>query len=219
MYTTFIFDLDGTLLDTKIGIINAVKITINQLNLEKLSEDILEAFIGPPMHESMEKYFHLDKKTAMEYANIFKSNYKRYSLYEAQLYDGIENLLIRLKNRNYKLAVATSKTHENARLLLQKYDILKYFDFAIGTDLECKLSKTDLVQKCIDFLQVVPKKCVLIGDSPADAKGAKNIGISFIGVTYGFGFKSEEEIKQYNPIFIANSPNEILEFIKNKANT
>ncbi|MCD7739770.1 MAG: HAD hydrolase-like protein, partial [Candidatus Gastranaerophilales bacterium] len=57
-------------------------------------------------------------------------------------------------------------------------------------------------------------KVVMIGDSYHDAEAAGDLGIDFIGVTYGFGFKNEEEVRKYNPIFTANSANGIIEYMK-----
>ena len=103
MYSTIIFDLDGTLLDTTQGVINAVKRMIEQMNLQELPMDTLKEFVGPPMQDSLKRYYKMSDKEALENTNIFRDFYKRYSLFEAKLYDGIYELLTELKNRNINL--------------------------------------------------------------------------------------------------------------------
>ena len=101
-YKYILFDLDGTLLDTTCGVIKAVKITLQQEHLV-LNEDLLPNFVGPPMQESMMKYFNVDKDTGLKLANIFRKNYKEYCLFDASIYNGIIDVLEILKHNNIKL--------------------------------------------------------------------------------------------------------------------
>lgn len=202
MYKNILFDLDGTLLDTSIGVLKAVKVTILQLDLKMPSNEILQKFVGPPMQESFEKYFNLSKMEALKTANIFREIYKD-SLYEAKIYDGAIELLERLKAKNCKIAIATNKSHDNAINILRKFNILDFCDYAKGSDLEGKLTKTDIVKECLCHLKAKKEESVLIGDSIVDAKGAKESNIDFIAMLYGFGFKSNSDLNniQYKKSF------------------
>lgn len=212
MYKTIIFDLDGTLLDTGIGVKNAVKITISQLGLPKQPSGIIERFVGPPMQESFVKYFGMSNNVALEYANLFRKNYKQYTLLQAEVYPGIMELLDTLKNMKKKLAVATNKSHENAYLLLNHYGIAEKCDYIKGSDLEGKLSKTDILQDCIEYLNVDSRSAVLIGDSSYDAEAARAIGLDFVAVTYGFGFKKEDDYSKSGYTHICNNVKELGKF-------
>lgn len=194
MYSTILFDLDGTLLDTTIGVIDAVKITIEQYGFTMPSDEILKSFVGPPMQKSMAEKFNLDKETALKAANDFRANYKKYSLYKAELYPGVIEMLEMLHNKNFQIAIATNKSHENAEGIIKHFGIDKYCDFYMGSDLSGKLTKVDIVEKCIEVLNSDKVRTVLIGDSEFDSVGAKQAGIDFIGVTYGFGFKTHNDI-------------------------
>lgn len=213
MYKTILFDLDGTLLNTTIGILKAVKITIGQLNLPMLSDDILKAIVGPPIQNSFEKYFGMDKETALTSANLFRANYKKNSLFDAQLYPGIIDLLESLKKNNFQIAVATNKSHENAMMILEKFGIIGFCDFAMGSDLEGKLEKSDILEHCINHLGAEKKDCLLIGDSDADALGAQKAQIDFLAVTYGFGFKSAKDAERFNPVAVFNSTEALKNYV------
>ncbi len=195
MYNTILFDLDGTLLDTTNGVVDAVKITIEDYGFEMPSEEILKTFVGPPMQKSMAEKFNLDEAYALKVANKFRANYKKYSLYNAELYPGIIKMFNRLKSNGFKLAIATNKSHENAEGIIKHFGLNKYCDFYMGSDLAGKLNKADIVEKCIEVLNADKKRTVLIGDSEFDSVGAAQAGIDFIGVTYGFGYKCAEDVK------------------------
>ncbi|EAI2862152.1 HAD-IA family hydrolase [Campylobacter jejuni] len=198
-YKNILWDLDGTLLDTNIGVIKAVRKTIEMLHYDMPNDEKLKKFVGPPMQESFEKYFGLSQEEALKNANIFREFYKDY-LYEAKHYNGVLESLQRLKERNFKIAIATNKSHENAINILEKFGILKFCDFAKGSDLKGELTKTDIVKECLNYLNAKQEESVLIGDSIADAKGAKENNIDFIAVLYGFGFKSAEDLKDIQHI-------------------
>ena len=141
MYKTVIFDLDGTLLDSTVGIIDAVKITLGELGLECPPDDVLKTFIGPPIQDSFSRQFGLDKESAMKYADMFRANYRKYSMFRATLYNGVLELLESLKNSGRKVAVATYKSHDNAMAVLEHFGILRFCDYALGSDAEGKMSK------------------------------------------------------------------------------
>lgn len=212
-YRTVIFDLDGTLLDTTEGVVSAVIRTIKSCNLTMPDQEILKQFVGPPMQRSMEKWFGLDAEKALEIANIFRRNYKAYSLLNAEIYDGILELLERLQEEDHQLAVATNKSHENAIKILKGFSLIDYFEYACGSDLQGKLSKSDIVDRCIDRLNTSREETVFIGDSSIDLKAAEEVGIDFIAVTYGFGFDRGEMIQSNRCIAVADTVSEIADVI------
>lgn len=189
MYKAIIWDLDGTLLDSSRGVVYAVKYTIKELGLEMPGENTIREFVGPPMQLSFEKYFKMEKKDALEAANKFRFYYKTHSLFMADLYPETLNTLKYLKANGYKMAVATNKSHDNAINILRHFGISEYCDYMMGTDLEGKLKKADIIERCLKELQISSDEAVYIGDSLFDLEGAEKTGMDFIGVTYGFGFR------------------------------
>ena len=216
-YRFILFDLDGTLLDTSKGVISAVKKTIKALNLKALDDETLKCFVGPVMQESFIKHYGMDKNEALKSANLFREIYTK-SLFDAQLYDGILELLKDLKAQNVKLAVATNKSHDNAMKILAKFEILSLCDFAMGSDLDGKLTKIDIVNECLKNLNATKIESCLIGDSEVDLKGALENDIDFLAVLWGFGFNGKDELldKKYKAAF--ESVNELSKFLKEQKN-
>ncbi len=193
MYQAVVFDLDGTLLDTTSGVIYAVEYTIKELGLPMKEDSVLKTFVGPPMQLSFATHYGMEKDKALECANLFRKNYKEQSLLKAELYSGALEFLEYLKNKGYKLLVATNKSHENAMQILEHFGVAPYCEFMMGSDLGGKLKKADIIEQCLQAVNVAPQNAVYIGDSIFDYEGAQKVGMDFIGVTYGFGFRKGEQ--------------------------
>lgn len=212
-YKTVLFDLDGTLIDTTKGVINAVKKTIVENGFVMPDEEKLTEFVGPPMQKTMGEQFGLNSRKALEVANEFRSNYKKHYLFQASVYEGILPLIMDMREAKYNIAVATNKSHQNAVDILDKFGIAEYCNYIRGSDLEGKLSKNDIIDLCIEKIGCKKEEVVLIGDSIFDLKGAEKSEIDFVGVTYGFGFKIGEPINSNRCVYIANNVEELRAYL------
>lgn len=213
MIKAVLFDLDGTLLDTSEGIKHSVRHTISVMGYKPLSEETILKFVGPPIQNSLMDYCGVDSEEAQRGANVFREFYKSHALFEAVPYDGIMGVLESLKNKGIKIGVATYKREDYAIDLLKHFGIDKFCDVIHGADNENQLTKSDIIRMCINELNFHQNKVVLIGDTIHDAKGAMNEAISFLGVSYGFGFKSADEINCYPNIGCAHNTYELLRYI------
>lgn len=204
-YDIAVFDVDGTLLDTTEGVLAAVIYTIKKHNLPLLSEEQLKTFIGPPVQDSFQKYYQLGEKENQKLAECFRDRYKNFDLLKAVPYPGIFETMDVLYENNIKIAVATYKREDYAIKLLKHFKFDKYTNIMYGADNFNKLKKKDIIIKCMEDLGVTDySKAVMIGDTDNDAIGADKIGMNFLGVTYGFGFKSSNDVKQYPSIGSVN---------------
>lgn len=194
-YNCVIFDLDGTLMDTSIGVLKSVKYTIDKMKFEELSEEELRLFIGPPIQNSFRNKYRLDDNKTNEAALMFRNSYKEKFLYDAEVYPGVIELLSYLRSNNILTMVATYKREDYTLMLLEHFGLNKYFDFIKGSDMEGQLTKTDIVNLCIEKSGQNKDNIVLIGDTKHDELGAKEAKIDFIAVTYGFGFKKGEKVE------------------------
>lgn len=200
-YDIAVFDVDGTLLDTTEGVLAAVIYTIKKHNLPLLSEEQLKTFIGPPVQDSFQKYYQLGEKENQKLAECFRDRYKNFDLLKAVPYPGIFETMDVLYENNIKIAVATYKRQDYAIKLLKHFKFDKYTNIMYGADNFNKLKKKDIIIKCMKDLGVTDySKAVMIGDTDNDAIGADKIGMNFLGVTYGFGFKNAIDVKQYPSI-------------------
>lgn len=208
-----IFDVDGTLLDTTEGIAAAVEYTIAQAGLGKLTDREIRTFIGPPIQESFQRIYGIQGEKLQELATIFRNRYKDYELLRAKPYTGIYEVLNRLSLSGMQLAVATYKRQDYAETLLKHFKFDRYTKVIYGADHENQLKKADIIQKCLLDMAVEAAQTVMIGDSSYDAVGAAQAGMDFIGVTYGFGFFSQDEIMQYMAAGGVDKPIELLDYL------
>ena len=209
-----VFDVDGTLLDTAEGVMSAVKYAINTWGLPPLGEEELKAFIGPPVQNSFVRHYGMKKEEAQQLADIFRRRYKDEDLLKAAPYEGIYQVFEKLKGNGILLAVATYKRQDYARRILEHFGFHRYTDILYGADNQNKLKKKDIIEKCLNDLGIHDySQAVMVGDSDNDAVGAEELGMGFIGVTYGFGFKDQEDVMGYHADGCAAHPEDIAEII------
>lgn len=209
-YLGILFDLDGTLLDTAEGVKNAVMLTHKELGMDVPDEITLHRFVGPPMQDSFIREYGFSIEKAQRAADIFRKNYMEKSLYLAVMYPGVLQTLDFLRGQSYKIGVATYKREDYAINLLKYFGIADYCDVIHGGDNFNLRKKADIVNMCIDEMKILDRsKVILVGDSEYDAAGAEHAGVSFWGVTYGYGFNDDNYADLYKAVGWGNSIEEI----------
>lgn len=202
-----IFDVDGTLLNTTSGIINAVKYVVEQCKLTDLSKVDLESFVAySPLKAAFVHYCGVTEHDAIKCCSLYKEYYKEHAKHETQVYDGVEDMLEMLKRTGYRLGVATFKDEENAKNLLKRFQLDQYFDYIAGNQYEKNQTKTDILVRCAENMKLHSSQIYFIGDTEGDKQAAEEAKARFVGVNYGFGFR--------NVLGYANSPEEIPELLE-----
>lgn len=201
------FDLDGTIIDSSEGIINAFKYAVNCLNLEYKSE--IEHMIGIPIGEVFDKVYNLRSIEIEKAIKKYREYYTEKGINENTIYGGIKELLEKLRKSGKKLIIATSKPTVFTQRILQHYNIISYFDFVSGATLDkSRQKKSDVINYAIKNLETIKlDESIMIGDRAEDIKGAKVNNIKSVGVLYGFGNK--EELEDAGADFIANDIKEL----------
>ncbi|XME02991.1 HAD family hydrolase [Lachnospiraceae bacterium C1.1] len=216
-YKAALFDMDGTLFNTKRGIVKALRMAIEEYGLEPLKESEEEQFIGPPIQKTVESFYKISEERAIECADLFRKYYREKDfVIECDLYDGMTDCLKKLKDNGVKLGIASLKKEDMVLRICDTYNITGYFDSIHGTDARDNLSKSDIIHICMNESGISENsEAVMIGDTRFDAMGAEEAGVPFLGVTYGFGFHSAEDVNAYKNIGAAASPMSITEFFIN----
>ena len=209
-YQYILFDLDGTLTDPGVGIINSVRYALKQYGLDG-DPKFLRRFIGPPLIDSFIKYYGFDEVKAREAVAYYREYYGPRGIFENQLYPGIPKLLQTLFERGKKLALATSKPTVYARQILAHFQIDRYFaeELLIGSYLDGRRTKkAEVIAAALALLPPEKAKTVMVGDRKFDVVGARANGIAAIAVTYGYGERAELEAA--GPTHFAHTVPELL---------
>lgn len=208
-YGCAIFDLDGTLLNTELGIIKSLCEMTAQCHLPQIPTECYSRFIGPPIEQSVQEYFSVDQTLAEHAAGLFRETYKSKYLFDAEPYNGVDVLLKQLVEIGIRCAIATNKRHEYAVPLLKHFGLDKFCHPCVGTVEGILTTKDSVIRQCLFELGGAYDKAVYIGDTVHDKRGADIVGIDFIGITWGFGFKPGD-----NTILTADAPDELLNLIE-----
>lgn len=207
-----IFDLDGTLVDTSEGILHSVVDTISYFDYVQLNNEDLMTFMGGSIYDSFHRFFPDTDSSLM--VSYFRKRYSEVHFNEAKPYDGISVVLKQLYEDGVKIGVATFKREDLARKLLKSYPFCKYINVICGSDSDGLLTKLDIIENCLKTLHVSDRQnAIMVGDALNDAKASDLAGIPFLGVTYGYGFKSKEDFFNIPNIGYANNTKELLNII------
>ncbi len=196
MYQYILFDLDGTLTDPKEGITKCVQYALKYLGIEADTEDLVD-FIGPPLLESFQKYYHLDDEQGHTALKKYRERFSDIGIFENGVYPGIRELLSKLKEQGRKIALATSKPGVYAERILEKYELLPYFDVVVGSELDGRRTdKGEVITEALRQLKILDEqkeKALMIGDRLHDMVGAGKNQIDKLGVYYGYAHHGELE--------------------------
>ena len=200
-YKYFLFDLDGTLTDPKEGITKSVAYALKSYGIEVEDLDTLCKFIGPPLKDSFVKFYGFSEEQGYEAVEKYREYFKPHGVYENKVYDGVDKLLADLKDCGKMVVLATSKPTVFANVILEHFDLKKYYDVISGSELDgVRVKKGDVIAYALEQIAKIEgvdsidrTLAVMIGDREHDILGAKENGLDSIGVLYGYGDRAEHE--------------------------
>jgi phosphoglycolate phosphatase len=204
-----LFDLDGTLTDSKIGITKSVQYALSKFNIREDNLDNLESFIGPPLSESFQKHYGFEPSQAQHAVDLYREYFSTSGMYENEVYPGIPDLLADLKSKGKQLIVATSKPTVFANQILTAFNLNQYFTTVVGSHLDgTRTSKTEIIAHALSSLEESKdNSVVMVGDREHDIIGAQGNAIDSIAVTYGYGLLLE--LQRANPTYFAHAVEDI----------
>lgn len=213
MYNTVLFDLDGTLTDSEPGIINSIKYALKKYGIKIENKADLRKFLGPPLVESFKQFCGFSEEKAEQAVEFYREYFREKGIFENNVYQGVVELLESLKAQNKKLIVATSKPEPFTYRILEHFDLLKYFDFVAGSNMDnTRCKKDEVIAYALNSCSITDlQSVVMIGDREHDIIGANKVGIASIGVLYGYG--DLQELKAAGATYIANNTQEIYKIV------
>ena len=212
MYDTILFDLDGTLTDSGLGITKAVQYALGQMGHPVPARESLFTFIGPPLHVSFRKHYGMDEATAAEAVRQFRVYYNVMGgILENEVYPGIRELLADLKKAGKRLLIATSKPQAAAELVMHHFGLDEWVPEIVGGTDDTRNTKGKVIAYTIREYGIDPKTAIMVGDREHDIHGAAENGIPAIGITWGYGDRAE--LEGAGAAAVCDTPTETVQYI------
>ena len=203
-YKRIIWDIDGVLLRTDKGVIDAVNYILIAHNHPVLTSKQTEKLLATSrIQDALRDIFNTSDDDALVLANEYRAIYQERFLYEAELYPHILDILKSFYEMGCMQAITTNKHRKYAPLICHHFGLDQYCNPIIGHDGQNQTTKSQLLYQCLEIIG--SRDAVMIGDTVGDKEAAAAMKIDFIGVNYGYGF---HDVPGY-----ANSPKEILSLL------
>jgi len=202
---TLFFDLDGTLVDSEAGIVGSIRHAFAELGRTAPEPQQLRAWIGPPLRDSFNDYFHGDPPLVEQALSLYRERYDAQGWREHTVFPAIGAAVAALAAAGHRFAVVTSKNERFARRIVETLPFAAQFEEIVGaSDDGQRRFKPDLVAEALRRLSLQPAQCVMIGDRRMDIEGANHHGMRSIGVLWGFG--DAAELRQAGASALAEVP-------------
>jgi phosphoglycolate phosphatase len=208
-----IFDLDGTLVDSKLDLANSVNATRERFGLERIDNGIVSSYVGNGAPVLIRRALGPDApeervQDALEY---FLDYYRQHMLDHTRLYPGVRESLDRLKAAGVRMSVLTNKPVRFSRDILSGLGVAGHF-FQVygGNSFEQKKPDPVGVHALMAEAGADKKNTLMVGDSAVDVVTARNAGVAVCGVTYGF---QPETLDEQPPDFKVDRMEQLADFV------
>lgn len=203
---TALVDLDGTLTDPADGIIGGFQFALRRLGADVPDRDNLTWVIGPPLRQAFPKLLDDPSQDRVEGAvAAYREYYSERGLYEATVYGGIPEAMLRLTEAGFRLIVCTVKPRVFAGPVVEHFDLAGHFEAIYGAELGGRFEdKGDLIEHIIAERDLDASEMIMIGDRGSDMSAARRNAVRALGVTWGYG--SHEELTGAGAHAICHAP-------------
>ena len=187
--TAVFLDLDGTIMESHMGILSSLQTAFRAIGREDLATSDLMWMIGPPFQDSFTKIGLSDPGPAIE---AYRVHYQGGGMYDAAVYDGVMTTLDALSQSGARLYLATAKPHAYARKITAHFGIAERLVEEFGPELDGTRNwKGDLLAYALEKTGERPDQSVMIGDRHHDVGAAKEVGMPAIAARWGYGAEPE----------------------------
>lgn len=213
MVKAVIFDFDYTLGDSTNGIALSINHALENLGYASQKLPDIKMTIGLSLKET---YFTLtendDLEEAEQFAKLFKEKADEVMVSNTELYDGVKDTLTRLKERDIKTAIVTSKFHYRIEQILTKFNANDLIDIIVGAeDVKASKPNPEGLLWTLEHLGLKKEEVLYVGDSYVDAKAAENADVGFAAVLTGT--TTREEFSNYNCMYIGEDIKDVYNYI------
>jgi len=205
-FPVYIFDVDGTLLDSALDICGAIQQVLSPHVATPLEFEYLQTFIGYHLDVCFEQVIPgMTREQLDELVRQYRTIYTGRGHASTKVYPGVKEALAALPGRK---STATTKGTPTTRLVLEMFGLLPHFDHVQGTDgFPCKPAP-DVLLRAMEAIGAQPDDCLFVGDSAADMEAGRRAGLRTCGVLYGYG--NAEDMARWSPDYWISHPAELL---------
>jgi len=189
------FDLDGTLTDSRPGILACMRFALNAVGRQPPPEEALLRFIGPPTHQAFRELLGSDDVALNTRAIAhYRERFSTLGMFENSVYPGVPVGLARLRELGFRLFVVTSKPEVYANRIIDHFQLRGFFEHVHGSELNgARSQKGELIQHVLTREGLTQAAPWMIVDREHDVRGAKHNGLRSAGVLWGYGSREELE--------------------------
>jgi phosphoglycolate phosphatase len=189
-----IFDLDGTLIDSRLDLVHSVNAALRHINRPELPDDVIASYVGdgaPILIQRALGAEAADEELVRKGLEFFLSYYRAHKLDHTTVYEGIIDALAAIERpvsgQRRKLAVLTNKPVIPSRAIIEALRMKKFFvQIYGGNSFATKKPDPQGARQLLEESEVTPERAAIVGDSHVDVRTGRNAGLWTVGVTYGF---------------------------------
>ena len=209
-----IFDLDGTLIDSRLDLVHSVNAAIRHIGKPELPEHLIASYVGDGAPALIQRALGgetVDEALIRKGLEFFLTHYRNHKLDHTTVYEGIEAALSQVRNSGNgvprNMAVLTNKPVNPSRSIVEALG-LKPFFFQVygGNSFETKKPDPEGARKLLSESGVGPEQAAIVGDSHTDIETGHNAGLWTVGVTYGF---APQTLMDAHPDVLVDTPAEV----------
>jgi HAD superfamily hydrolase (TIGR01549 family) len=209
-FSVYLFDIDGTLLDSAADICGAVRQALsNDPECKPVTEDYLRSYIGRHLIDLFADIFpHYTPQQIDEMVQHYRTSYHARGHCNTRVYPGVAEGLAVLGGRK---STATTKGTPTTRLVLEKFGLLQHFEHVQGTDGFPSKPAPDVILTALAALGAKPEDCLMVGDSAPDMEAGRRAGVATCAVRYGYGDPEHlaklqpdywvDDLRELSPVF------------------
>lgn len=213
MYQFIFFDLDGTLTDSKEGVLECVKYAMEKLGAPALDGRSMLKFIGPPLQDSFVELCGFSREKAQEAVRLFQERYVPIGQYKNRAAPGIAEMLGRLKERGRVLVLASSKAEGQCIPICERFGFAPHLAAIVGSSGDRDWAKADIIREGMRRLGLDdPARALMVGDRKYDVAGARACGMDCVGVEF-FGYALPGELEEAGAAAVVQTVAELERFI------
>ena len=225
---TLIFDLDGTLTDSGLGILRCAQYALEHFGIHIGQLDLLRPFVGPPLEDSFIQFYGFTPEQADEAVRVYRERYFTTGVYENEVYPGTIEALAELQRRGYRMGIGSSKNEPMVREVLRHFHLASYFDFIAARDEEgVRHTKADVLRHALileditlpdcsacarSWLQPSDSPALMVGDRFYDIEGAHGVGLPAVGILWG-GYATRQEMIDCHADAIVDTWDDLLHYL------